>query len=241
MKRLLFCLAFVLTPLAMAQTAEEIMDKAAATLGDTKKIESITSMTVNGRIVMPQGIEGKINIMNKQPNMVKVVMDMKAPGMDLQMIQGCDGTDCYANDPMTGLRKLEGQEKEAMMMQNDMRSSIKWRDHYQNVKLEGSETLDDTEVFVVSMETKEGMPLKNFYRKSDYYLQKSEMVNKGPMGEMKVDVFYEDYKTFQEIITIPATMRMVMMNGVEMKMFFEDLDVTTPLPDSMFKLPPGLE
>lgn len=241
MKRLLFCLAFVLAPFAMAQTAEEVMDKAATTLGDTQQIQDITSMTINGRMVMPQGIEGKINIMNKAPNKVKVVMDMKAPGMDLQMTQGCDGIDCYSNDPMTGLRKLEGQEKEAMMMQNDLRSSLRWRDHYQNVKLEGSETLDGTDVFVISMETKEGMPLKNFYRKSDYYLLKSEMVNSGPMGEMKLDIFYEDYKTFQEIITIPASMRMVMMNGVEMKMHFEDLDVTTELPDSMFNLPPGLE
>lgn len=242
MKRLLCCLALVFAPMVMAQTAEEILDKAAAKVGDADKLSKLTSITTSGTIKMPQGIEGKMQIMNKTPNKVKVVMDIEAPGMKMQTVQGCDGVDCYSNDPMMGLRKLEGQEKDAMLTQNDMRSQLKWRELYTDVKYEGKESLGDgTEVYKVSMMSKEGMPITNYYRTNDYVLLKSEVVNKGPMGEIKMNIHMEEYKNFQNTIFMPSVMRMEMMNGIEMKMIIDDVDIETELPDSLFKLPPGLE
>jgi hypothetical protein len=242
MKRLMLCLALVLAPLAMAQTAEEILDKSAKAAGDLDEIAKITSVTTTGSIFLPQGIQGKVEILNKDPKKVKMTMDVEAPGMKMQTVMGCDGVDCYSNDPMMGLRKLEGAEKEAMLIQNDLRSQIQWRNMYMEPKLEGKETLPDgREAFKISMQTKAGMPVTNYYSTKDYTLLRSDMVNKGPMGEIKTETYMEDYKKFSGIIYLPSVMRTKMMGNMEMRMIIEDMDVKTPLPDSLFKLPPGLE
>ena len=223
-------------------SAEQILDKAAAALGDPAVIAKQKTYAMYGRMEMKaQGIKGTIEAKVKDGGKLNIKTVMKAPGVNMEMQQGCNGEDCFSNDPMMGLRKLEGQEKETMMLQNDILSATDWKAMYKTWELEGKEALDGKAPYKINLMTKADMPITAWYDAKSFLLWKTEMVTSSPMGQMRMVIFHEDYQLVGGVMNLAKTMRIKSLGGVESFMYIDEVEFNLPLPDSTFALPPGLE
>ena len=230
--------AFLAIP-AWSQTAEEVLDKAAEAIGG-KVAQEIDSMFMNASLVLPGGIKGKMEISAKGSDKIFVKTVINAPGMKIESVQGCDGTDCYSNDPNFGLRLLEGQEKEMLLTQNDFKIISGWRDFYVKHEYKGTGEVNGRKTHMVYLETKEGMGMTNHYDAETYLALKSDSTMEGPMGKMKVSSHFLEYKDVHKGFKLPMKTTITMM-GQNMESTYDSMEVNLPIPDSRFQLPAGLK
>lgn len=229
-----------LSSLVFGQNAEDIMNKASQALGSSDAFAKISTSLVRGRMKMAQGIEAKMNVYEKDGGKILIEMNAEAPGMTLEMRQGCDGTDCYAQDTFTGLRKLEGQERESMMMQNGLKSHLKWREIYKKVDFAGTEDVNGKKAYKINAETQDGMTMTHYYDTESYLLVRSDMKQQSAMGLIDLSIHYHDYKTTEHGIKYASRAETKAM-GQQMEVLIDDLSVNMPIPDDKFALPAGLK
>lgn len=233
-----FSLLWVLACLAFGQSAEEILDKASEAVGGKKAMENISSMIIQGKVSIPPGIEAKMTILQKSGGKILVTTKVAAPGIQMEIVQGCNGTDCYSNDPNMGLRQLEGQEKEMMLVQNDFMAQAEWRLLYSKTEFRGKGELDGRPVFHIYLETLEGMTMTNSYDTESYMLLKSEGATQSVLGNLKFSTTFHDYRE-HEGLKLPMRTKTSMM-GQSMEMTLEEIEINVNIPDSKFKLPEGI-
>ena len=239
MTRLILVLAWACC-LGYAQTAESILDKAAAAVGSEKVFNDIKTSVMLGTMTLPQGIEANMTVYEKDGGKILVEMNAEAPGMSIEMRQGCNGTDCYSQDTFSGMRLLEGQEKEALLLQNGIKSPLQWRDIYQTFELNGTEDVEGRKAYKVKLVSKDGMDLQNYYDAENYRLLRSDVKQQSVMGLVDMSVFYHDYKTTEEGITYAQRAETQVM-GQTMTFNISEINFNVPIPDSKFNLPPGLK
>ncbi len=234
-----FFLVFFATA-GLCQTAEEVMDKAAQALGGERALKDIHSMVVQGRMIIPPGVTGKLSIMTKDGAKFFMVTKLSEPGMNVEMKVGCDGTDCYSSDPFMGTRLLEGQEKESALIQNDFRADLEWRKLYTKVEYKGEGQVEGKKVYKVYLETSAGMTMTNSYDAESYLALKSEGVNQSPIGTQNFVIRFYDYKDVHQGFKIPMRMTISAMNQT-MEMHVDEVEVNVNIPESKFVLPAGLK
>ena len=241
MKKVFNMILFLTLPaFCFAQTAEEILNKAADALGGQAAVEGIESMMVMGKIKIPTGQTGEMTVYLKDGGKILVKTKISAPGIDMEVIQGCDGSDCYSTDPMTGARLLEGQEKENMLMQNDFMSEIEWKKLYAKTEYKGEGEVDGKKAHMVYLETKAGMKMTNYYDAESYLVLQSSGESESPMGVMKFDLKNLEFKDIHKGFKIPVKTTVTTMN-MTMEMWIEEAEVNIKIPDSKFALPAGLK
>ncbi len=231
-------LLWLFAGLAFGQSAEEILDKATEALGGAKSMEGISSMIVLGKVTIPPGIEAKMEILQKDGGKILVTTKVEAPGINMEIVQGCNGTDCYSNDPNMGLRELEGQEKEMILVQNDFMALANWRTLYAKTEYRGKAEVDGRPTFQVYLETPEGMSMTNSYDAESYLLLKSEGNTQFVMGNLNFSTTFHDYEEHQGL-KVPMKTKTSMM-GQTMEMTLDEIEINVNIPDSKFKLPAGI-
>ena len=224
---------------AFSQTAEEILDKSQKAMGGDA-YNDIKSMVTVGEASMPGNIKADLSIYTKEGGKLLVLSKINAPGMTMEIKQGCNGEDCYSEDPTLGKRLLEGQEKEMMMMQNDFQAQANWRRLYSKVEYKGEGDVGGKKVHKVYVETEAGVKMTNAYDAETYILLQSEGTSTMAMGTLNFTNLFEDYKDVGKGILMPMTTKMNMMN-MQMVMNFTEVELNAPIPDSKFDLPPGLK
>lgn len=234
MKTFKFALILLLSPLAFAQKAEEILDKAAAALGGDHAVESLKSMIITAAMTLPNGLTAKSVIYQEG---TKIFAKVEASG--ITQVMGCDGTDCYANDPM-GLRMLEGKEKDNFLMQNDFGMGIHWRDFYTRYEYKGEGEVDGRKTHTLELETQTGMVVTADYDAENFLCLRQSGTISGPMGDIQYSAKYLDYQDAHEGFMLPMKIRMNAMN-MDMDMSVQDIEVNVDIPADKFDLPPGLK
>jgi len=224
----------------LAQTAESVLNKAANAVGSEKVFSEIKTTLLLGTMTLPQGIQAKMTVYEKEGGKILVEMNAEAPGMSIEMRQGCNGTDCYSQDTFSGMRLLEGQEKEALMLQNGISSPLQWKEIYQSYELDGTEDVEGRKAYKVNLVSKDGMDLKNYYDVENYRLLRSDVKQQSVMGMVDMSVFYHDYKTTEEGITY-AQKAVTEVMGQKMVFNISEVTFNVPIPDSKFNLPTGLK
>ncbi|MDJ0840821.1 MAG: hypothetical protein QNK37_30195 [Acidobacteriota bacterium] len=218
---------------ASAQNADEIMDKWSKAMG-VDAAAKVKTIYMKGSMTMPMGAAtnetfikegGKVLVHNKIANMMEQTM-------------GCDGTDCYSNDPM-GVRLLGGQEKESLLMQNDPSSQLDWRKMYSKVEYKGEVNLDGRKVHHVYMETEAGMITDSYIDAQTFLMVKQRIVAETPMGTVPMEITYKEFGE-TEGFKYPKTMTASMMN-MQIETVVESFEINVPIPDSKFDLPAGLK
>lgn len=215
-----------------AQDADTVLDKWAEAMGGEKansfktiymkSTTNMAQMVISAEVFIKEG--GKLFTHTKLPG-----------GMEQKM--GCDGKDCYMNDPM-GLRPLEGQELEMMTAQYDM-SFADWRKRYEKVEYKGKVEQDGKSFYNITLTTKDGMVEDNFYDASTYLMTKSVITAETTMGNMTMTMNIDEFQDI-EGVKFPKAMTMNAMN-MQMNMTMDEVQVNIPIPDSKFKKPAGLQ
>lgn len=216
-----------------------LMDKVAEASGGAS-FKELESMVVHGNISMAQQMNGQIEMTMKESGKSKVKMTMTGNGMQMVAEQGCDGENCYDSNPMMGARLLQGQEKEQFKISNNFKAAYEWRDYYKDLEYQGEAMVGDRKTHKVKMKTSAGIDMTQYIDMESNLVLRMDMVTIGPMGQMNIESYFEDYKDIFKGIQYPMKSKMTMM-GQEVLITFDKVEVNQPVPDSMFELPPSLK
>ena len=221
--------------LLSAQTAEEIMDKAAQAVGGADAVSDLKSMVTKGTATMDNGMKATMTIYAKEGG--KLYVKTVVPQV-MEQIQGCNGKDCYSDDQM-GLRLLEGQEKEQLTLQNDFNSHLKWRDKFPTAKYEGEDTVDGKKVHKVYLESKAGIKMTHYIDAETFMTLKTDSVVNMVMGTFNTSLLYMDYKDVHNGFKVPMKSKLSIMN-MNMDILIDSVEVNVDIPDDKFTVPESL-
>ncbi|MCD1117169.1 outer membrane lipoprotein-sorting protein [Chryseobacterium turcicum] len=178
MKKLLIVFVLIISQLAFAQTAKEIIDKNIESSGGLTSWKLLNSVFLQGKVILGIKDEYPIKIYQQRPNLTKTVITIS--GKDTA-IEGYDGTKGYAMNYATN-KLQEYKEYVPESFDNDF---IDWENKGFEAKYLGKEKVG--EVYCHKVELTKNVN-KNYY----YFDTKSFMLLK----EMKKDetLTYSDYK-----------------------------------------------
>lgn len=174
--------------------ALKIMDAFVEKIGGRALIESIRSTKVSATMSIPMaGMTGTMTIMNKQPGMLSMVVEL--PGFGTQK-SGFDGTHGWSTDDLNGPRLMTEEELKSLKEQADPASSIKYREQYPTIEYAGDATFEGAETDKIRLVDTDGNESFQYYAKSDGMLVGSSGVEPTPMGDINVTSVMSDYKEF---------------------------------------------
>ena len=116
-----FAVVMAWAPGALAQTADELVEKHLAAMGGRAALAKLTSQKATGSVlVSAQGadIPGSVEIARKAPNKSRTLMtlDLSAlGGSEMVVDQRCDGKTAFASNSMQGDREITGSQLQAML------------------------------------------------------------------------------------------------------------------------------
>lgn len=178
MKKLLIVFVLIISQLAFAQTAKEIIDKNIESSGGLTSWKLLNSVFLQGKVILGIKDEYPIKIYQQRPNLTKTIITIG--GKDTA-IEGYDGTKGYAMNYATN-KLQEYKEYVPESFDNDF---IDWENKGFEAKYLGKEKVG--EIYCHKVELTKNVN-KNYY----YFDTKSFMLLK----EMKKDetLTYSDYK-----------------------------------------------
>jgi zinc protease len=154
--------------IAVAQTAEEIIEKSIAAMGGRAAFDKVKSRSMAGTITLmtPAGdIPGTIEILNARPNKGRTLIkaDLSAFGAGpLSIDQRFDGQNGYVLDTMQGNRDMSGNQLDNMRNQSFPHAFLNYKDAGFSVKLQGKEKLGDGEAYVLVFTPAKGSTVRQF-------------------------------------------------------------------------------
>ncbi len=222
---------------AFGQTADEILTKNAKAMGGAESVADLKTITSHGMVTMMNGMTVETETYLKGD---KMYAKQTIKAMNAEIVMGCDGKDCYAQDPYMGLRLLTGQEKEQQILTNDLTAIFKWKENYPKREFKGTDKLDGKDVYKIFLESKTGMATLQYIDQATYMVVKSDVTVNGPQGEVSIEIYFDEYKDVYKGFKMPVKMHSKSM-GMDMTIVFDKYEVNVDIPDSKFKLPDGLK
>jgi outer membrane lipoprotein-sorting protein len=169
----------LLSSIAGAQTADEVIEKHLAALGGREALGKITSRTMTGTIALstPAGeVSGSIQVFGKTPNKARslIKVDLSQFGVgELVVDQRFDGTVGYVLDSMNGNRDISGNQLDNMRNNGFPSALLNYKDTGAKAELVGKEKVGDRDAFVIELTPKAGSPSKQFFDAETYMLVKT--------------------------------------------------------------------
>ena len=217
MKRTALGIAFALTFLvaaqpALAQTAEEILDRSLAALGGRAAHAKITSRSTVGSITIstPAGeIVGSIELWNVAPNKSRSVIraDLTALGAGQLVIdQRFNGETGYALDSLQGDREITGNQLDNLRNGAFPHPYMTYKELGVKVSLDGKESVDGKEAHVVLFTPARGSASRQFIDAKTYLPLKVMTTINVPQigGDMEQTIMFSDYRDVDGI-NVPYT------------------------------------
>ena len=190
---------------ALAQTADEIIEKSLAAVGGRAALAKVKSRMATGTIVLgtPAGdIPGTIEILNAAPNKTRALIkaDLSALGAgELVIDQRFDGTTGYVLDSLQGNRAIAGNQLENMKNSSFPHPFLNYKDLGTSAKLAGKENVGGRDAYVVVFEPTSGSAIRNYIDAETFMPIKSVMKVDIPQLGQEVEQTTEflDYKEFE--------------------------------------------
>jgi len=233
------CLAVALSSLfILAQNPEEILEKAAkAQLGETRA-EDIYSVHTKGVITLPGGIVGEFESFYKEGS--KYYQKASVPAVGLEIIQACDGKDCYSQEPMLGPRLLTGQELSNTLLEADFQSEINWKETFTSYQFLGTADIEGVPCYKLNLVTRTGLEVTNYYNIETALLKRTDtVVVHQDLGTISGKIYYDHYQEF-EGIKMPTLIVFEMISG-RMEMRRDMYEFNQKVDDSLFVIPTELK
>jgi len=145
----------------------------------------------------------------------------------------------WESNAITGPRVLQGAEKADRLRDATFNSALQWRTLWKSAETTGIETVEGEECYRVVLTPAEGKPETSFYSKKTGLLVKKARVVASQMGEMPVEVFASDYKSFDGVL-MPTKVSQRMM-GNEILVTQGDVKFNTAIPAEKFEPPADIK
>ena len=218
-----------------AQTVEEIVEQYLENIGGEQAWKNIHSKVIVGKMSM-QGMDLPMTNYTKAPNLQYTEINV----MGKKVVQAFDGTYSWSINPfLGGTSPQRGTEEESREVANTVFENefIDYQDKGIDLTLLGTEEVEGTECFKVSMRKKEGSEVIYFFDAENFIpiLTKSE-IKEGPMKGNFSEAYYSDYQEVEGVFI--AFLIEIKLDGQSFqKMTFESVKINPDLDDAKFKMP----
>jgi outer membrane lipoprotein-sorting protein len=207
MKKLLLRIALSLslglqTASALAQSADEVIEKHLAAIGGRDVLSKLTSRTATGTITLttPAGdVSGSIELFAKAPNKARslIKVDLSSFGAgELVVDQRFDGAAGYVLDTLNGNRDITGNQLDNMRNAAFPTPFLAYKDAGVKAELIGKDKVGDRDVVVVQLTPKTGSASKTFFDAETYMVLKTTSVINVPQLGRDVEqvVEFSDFR-----------------------------------------------
>lgn len=149
--------------------------------------------------------------------------------------EGTDGTRFWSQDPINGLRLLEGLEAEQARIESAWNAELRMKQLFQ--KIEASNQWGDNGALLecLTLTPKLGPPLTNCFDAKTHLMTTQKGVRSGPQGEMPFTARLSDWRTVQDVKMAYATEMQVGPLAFMGRVTSVELDV--PTAPTLFALP----
>jgi len=209
-------------------TTETVIEKYINAIGGRAKVEKITDLSTAMKASI-QGMEVKIDALNKAPNKYHYTFDM---GVMKQVII-CDGV--KAKMIANGQEKLiEGDELIQTKIEATLNAFLDYKSAGIIPELTGVEQVDGKDAYVVTLNLPNEMTSLNYYDKESGFLVKQSKIMETPQGVISQDTFLGDYKEV-EGVKYPFKIRQA-VGPQTIEMEVTSIKINSGLSDTLFEI-----
>jgi outer membrane lipoprotein-sorting protein len=181
-RRLLLLAVFLgCVQFAVAQTADEIIEKHLAALGGRAALNNLKSRSMKGTITVstPGGdLTGPIEVLNEAPNKTRTFIQLDLTSVGLGKViqdQRFDGTSGYVIDSLQGNRDITGDQLEVMKNAQFPNPLLNYKEMGATVELAGKEKVGDRDAYVLIGKPKTGPAVRHYIDAETYLPVKTVM------------------------------------------------------------------
>jgi outer membrane lipoprotein-sorting protein len=187
---------------ALAQTADEIIEKHLAATGGREALAKLTSRVSTGTIALtsPVGeLKGTVEQFNKKPNKTRTLikLDLSAVGAGSMVSdQRFDGNIGYVLDSLNGNREITGDQLEAMRIGSFPTPLLNYKDAGSTLQLTGREKVGAGEAYVLQLKAKIGPAVRLYIDAQSFMLVKTATTINVPQfgGPIEQVVEFSDFR-----------------------------------------------
>ncbi len=173
-------------------SVDKVLEKYVAALGGKDAIMKLTSRTAKGSFDLPaMGASGTFEAFSKAPNKAGSKIEIAGFG---EIRNGFDGAKGWAQDPMSGMREMSGEELAATKLDAEFFKDIKMKELYKQLVVKGKEKVGGAETIVVEATPAEGSPEKYYFDAATGLLLRHDTERESPQGKMAIETTFEDYR-----------------------------------------------
>jgi hypothetical protein len=232
---------------ALAQTADEVIEKSIAALGGHSAHEKIKSRLTTGTITFttPAGdLSGSVEVLNAAPNKLRTLIKADASSLGVGEIvvdQRFDGQTGYVLDSLQGNRDITGNQLDNMRNQSFPHPFLGYKERGTTAKLSGKEKVGDRDAYVIIFEPTSGSAVKQYIDAENYMPLRIVMtVNVPQLGtdlEQTTDV--SDYR---DVDGVKVAFRLRSSSSVQgFTVVIEKVEHNGAVDEKLFVKPAGLE
>lgn len=198
----LFAALVLLPSLATAQSASlpaarDLIARHVTAIGGRDAVMRHPFFRARGNLQMPAaGLNAEIEVVGAKPNLF--MMKMTVPGMG-EMLQGFDGTNGWAMDPMAGPRLIEGPELAQLINEAEFGSVLRESQNIESVETTEKVMVGSEECYKVRIKWKDGRESFDCYSVGSGLLIGSFARQETPMGAVESVTEFKDYKDFSGV------------------------------------------
>ncbi|MFL6213403.1 MAG: LolA family protein [Blastocatellia bacterium] len=234
---LLFAFTLLMSALASAQTADEIIKKNIEARGGLQKIKAIKSVKATGKLaVAGPGLELPITIQQKRPNTFR--LDATFQGQSL--IQVYDGDTGWQINPFENINqpeKMAGDDLKDAQEQADLDGPlVDYKEKGHTVELMGKEDLEGTPAYKLKLTLKSGDTRYVYIDAANYLELKVTAKRRSPGGEQEMDIYPGNYKPINGVL-FPYSIEQKVGGQTQVTISMDKIEVDVPIDDAIFKMP----
>lgn len=207
-------------PAAGLPPAEEILAKAAEAAGGADAFAKVESFYYEGAVeVVGQGLKGATKAWWKSGDFF-TEQDMGGVG---RVRAGRHGNVIWSQDPVLGLRKIEGLEADQVTWASSLLLAADWKRHFSKAQTIGEREEGGKKYYDVKLSSESGGELTMTFDAESGLHVSQEFAQITPMGKMPLSIKLEDYRdvggikvAFKQVTDASVAVAVLQLTKVEL-------------------------
>ncbi len=222
------------TRTAAATAANQVIDRYLAALGGKEALTKVNSIVKKGEVQV-EGVPGKgmIEEYSKAPNYTMARMMLPAIGL---RHYGFDGRNLWRLEPPKGYVDVSGVELDVAVHASEFRSELMFRKLYPKIEMNGVQTINGRDVYVLVCTPARLSPEKFYFDKETGLLVRQDATIPTATGPVSSENYYEDYREIDGV-KHPFLTRSKLNNEVVIITKYVYMKHNVPIDDSTFRKP----
>ena len=213
-----------------------VLERHVEAIGGKEAGMKLEGIRMSGTMSMPaMGMNGTITVSAAAP--AKQLLQITITGFG-SMVQGTDGERAWASQPGGQPQIVPDPQAKAMIDGADFHARYEPRNRYESATTTGTETMGDTEVYVVELVSASGEESVGYFS-VETGLQHAEKTRVAPGADtFGNEVTFLDYKEYDGM-KFPTTMKMV-QQGFAQELTFDAVELNPEFDAATFDAPGDL-